>query len=506
MAESRLLMTPHWTHPLVRALSAGRLTPALESHLDALLLWLANPGNPRATDVDQALSHANVSRRQASARAYTLLDQLLFADPERPSPRTLGLPPDADPILVKRRYRRLIQVYHPDRHPTRITWATYRTERINLAFAAHRRGVNGWSSRPASTAGAGPTGESAAPGWIWPSTWVWLSQSLEMTRSFRGWLLAGMVLIGLLSVSAFFAVETPSPSAPSIIGLRVENLLPPAPPLANQMDATQLTAATDRVTVADQPTPDDATEAEPTPPVEQAISSIHPAETPALTVATPAPETPRPVETPRPAPQEIAPTAPPEPAVATRPTAIDQPSAPARETTAPAPETARIAPEPRLAIPPVPPPSPPTPPARPSPPTLASAAAVSAPITPSNAPEAVDCGTVPELLLRFQRAYDAGELNALMALYSPESRENDLVNWLSIRHTYADWFRKTSARRITFDQLNVKPTANQTRCAAIGVFQVSYLDAQRHLATQAGVIELLFERRGADLYILRVRY
>ena len=93
-----------------------------------------------------------------------------------------------------------------------------------------------------------------------------------------------------------------------------------------------------------------------------------------------------------------------------------------------------------------------------------------------------------------------------MALYSPLARENALASWFAIRQTYADWFARTARRRIDFGQLQVKPTANGERCAASAAFRVEYLDDQSSVVTKDGVIQILFERRGQDLLILRARY
>lgn len=93
-----------------------------------------------------------------------------------------------------------------------------------------------------------------------------------------------------------------------------------------------------------------------------------------------------------------------------------------------------------------------------------------------------------------------------MALYSPAARENNFDTWSGIRQTYAVWFSQTAARRIRFEQLRVQTTANGQRCAATAFFQVVYLDVRGDLTNQNGVIEFLFEPRGTELLLLRVRY
>lgn len=116
------------------------------------------------------------------------------------------------------------------------------------------------------------------------------------------------------------------------------------------------------------------------------------------------------------------------------------------------------------------------------------------------------CASVPEQLRRFQLAYQAGALDQLMALYSPRAKENTLATWFAIRQTYAEWFGKTSARQISFDRLQIKPIPNSDRCAVSAVFKVIYRDGQTLPVTKTGVIQLLFDPKGSELLILRVRY
>jgi N-acetylglutamate synthase-like GNAT family acetyltransferase len=154
----------------------------------------------------------------------------------------------------------------------------------------------------------------------------------------------------------------------------------------------------------------------------------------------------------------------------------------------------------------IPPPTPPAPPTPPEAPTTIGAASLK-PLGGAGSVAPFACQGVTEALQRFQQAYQAGALDRFMALYSPRARENELATWFAIRQTYADWFAKTSARRITFDQLQVQPISETARCAAIAIFRVSYLDEQARLVTKAGVIEVLFEQPGSDEpRILRIRY
>lgn len=318
-----------WTHRLAQALARERLQRLPPAHLDAILLWLSHPENPQSADLTEAFSRAGLNRDTAVRRIYSLLDQQLFSGAP-PAPTTLGLAPNAAPELVKQRYRRLMQVYHPDRHATKPLWATQRTERINLAFNAQRRGTHGWV-------------RSTALSKIVALRQAQLQQLWQQIRARWRPLTLGLVLIGVGIGSGAL-------------------LLRPPPPM--------------------------------------------------------------------------------------------------------------IAPLPIVAI----------------------------------APAPVNCDGVLSLLVRFQRAYHAGELNALMLLYSPAAQENVLIDWWRIRQTYAEWFSKTSARHLHFTQVRIKPVADQIHCLAIAAYEVNYQNEQLQQITRFGLIALLFEQRGATLHILRMRY
>lgn len=162
-------MIDDWQRHLARTLISGFATATLEQQLDVLLTWLGNPDNLHVADLDAAIAASGLARDEATERAYDILDGLLFADPTGPPHLILGLPPTADAATVKQRYRRLIQAYHPDRHPALAALHNQRTEQINLAYAAFERGewdaaarAGGPSSRSASGRSAGrPSGRSA---------------------------------------------------------------------------------------------------------------------------------------------------------------------------------------------------------------------------------------------------------------------------------------------------------------------------------------------------------
>lgn len=483
-------MSLSWTHQIAKALASGRPTLALELHLDALLVWLSNPDNPRAAELARAIERQRLARDQASASAYRLLDQQLFTGDVPPSPAALGFAPGTEAKCAKQRYRRLMQVYHPDRHPDCTAWATRRTEQINRAFAAFQRGEPGMA-RTGARKGQGhrdaekPSTWRLPPAWL-PTAlrdpiapvWVWTHDRwVALTRLQQRLLNTAAIAFVLLFTIALWP-EEPRKPVPRIIHHPLGIEPTPAP--------------------VDEPVP------EPEPP-------------PLIASAEPTPFTPEPSS-----PQEAMATA----AVGSKPDPETQPesgantAAPvapvdrstAQPVTSHAPQPLPASPEPRAVlaphtrIPPAAKPEPPKPPTPPETPLALSAAPAVPNATLASASIETRCQAATEILSRFQNAYQNGALDQLMALYSPLAKENDLATWFAIRQTYAEWFRTTASRSIGFEQIQVQPIADSQRCALMAVFQVSYLDRQSRLVTQAGIIELLLEHREADWLILRARY
>ncbi len=492
-------MHPSWMGELVQSLRRGRFNPILDQHLDALLLWLGNPRHPGAAALDQAIRQ-QLDPAQARAIAFLLLDQRLFAGENRSPAQTLGLEPGVDPEVAKQRYRRLIKVYHPDRHPDRTDWATRRTEQLNRAFAAIQRGDD--RARPGrpptqrtaehQTQQQGSPGSAARIG-DWPMLfWAWAQSRLQARPLFDRRLLVILTLVGLFALAGlFWPKERPKP----------------APRILHQ----PLSAETPRIIGLNQP--------EPSPPQEQ----------PAQASAQTAPERPNPpppgsgvkAQADQPEPirrkqgsPETRPAPSPPPAVADQPAV--SPQLPIAEGLG---EPVLSPPSPDWHLPPpwdrpplmdtprrfpalIPVPEPPSPPLIPLPP----AAEVDLASPPSSLTDPGGCLAALELLERFKNAYQDGALDQLMTLYSPLARENDLTSWFAIRQAYETWFKLTLLRRIDFSQIEIQPLPKERLCALRARYQVGYLDQQARLATQTGDLNLVLESKGSDWLILEARY
>jgi hypothetical protein len=119
---------------LVGALRAGEPCAVFTAHLDAVLAWLARPDASSLEPLNAALSASGLPRERAGESAYQLLDAVVLAHDGVWPGHVLGLPEDASPERLRRRYRLMLSVYHPDRHPNRPAFATLRAERINRAY------------------------------------------------------------------------------------------------------------------------------------------------------------------------------------------------------------------------------------------------------------------------------------------------------------------------------------------------------------------------------------
>ncbi|MFD2111848.1 DnaJ domain-containing protein [Thiorhodococcus fuscus] len=578
-------MTAHWTRQIAKSLESGRPSRAIETHLDALLLWLANPDNPRAGDLDRAIGATRLDRGRAATRAYQLLDQALFPTDRHPSAATLGLPQDADQDLAKQRYRRLIQVYHPDRHPDKTAWATLHTEQLNRAFDAFRRAEASnkgatTSSTPSRETPPGPStpGERITHAIAWIQSWTrpqpW--RELIARPKARRWAGAILATALILALAPLFH-EKPKPQ-PKIIHHPLgevrktppkETVAPEPQPLAQaepeEQDSRPAPEETDAIPpVQPESTRTSETPTKPETPTQIALATpetpptLEPAPDARIEPSQEAPESPgetsepdassnqmkeAPAASPSPSPtetdQETAPVEPPPESTETP--KASEPASPPTEPNGIEPETTlaplvppmtsigqeppNLAPiieqppiqpgfapepaaplQPELQIPSTPAPTPPTPPQSPRLPMRLGAAPATIPGTRSATPTANVCSQVPALMQAFQHNYQSGSLDDFMALYSPLAKENDLGTWFAIRQTYRQWFATTRARRIDFDQLRVKPTADGKRCAAIATFEVIFLDSDSKLERRNGTIQILFEQSGTDLLILRVRY
>ena len=466
-----------WSRRLALALRDGGPDTVLRADLDRLLLWLGNPQHPSITDLSQACADLGMTPESAAQRAYTLLDELLFGEALAPH-RIFALPASADAAQIKRRYRRLIQAYHPDRHPQRAAELTHYTERIVTAY----RNLNRPVSTPLSTATPTrqpryhyATHEPLSP----PPLSAMLRRTLGRSNSLTSWIFS-IVLVSCGSVLAalyYSDYETPwSPeeavaldSLPAPIPLPAlaeptpEPIIPEPAPLPVIVQAEPIT---EPVIPEPEPLPV-IVQAEPIP--ESVVPEPHTA------VAEPEPH--------HRVASALESTLPPQPdffATMQLMTLVQPPPPPSRD-------------RPREENVPLPskPPSPPTTAPEPE---------------PEPRPEPLNCDAAHNLLEEFARHYEHGNLNGLMSLYQMNAQENAVHGHRAIRQLYQAWFNQTHNRQFRFNRVHITLTQNHF-CLVNAEFNVRYWDlAQQNYIQHSDAIRIKLKNENNTLSIKRINY
>ena len=120
------------THEIVDTGSAG---PGTIENLDNLLIWLNGKSGPTFDLITDAFAARSIPAEDAKILVLSALDNYLFPGEKMEPLQNLGLQPESSYDDIKKRYSRLIQVYHPDKQILRGEWVTARAEAINAAYA-----------------------------------------------------------------------------------------------------------------------------------------------------------------------------------------------------------------------------------------------------------------------------------------------------------------------------------------------------------------------------------
>lgn len=113
--------------------------PVVETEeLDAVLHWLVGRHTEAAKSVQIAFDELGVSAKAARRGTLRYLDTALFRD--KPDYYALlGLSANCDDTEIRNRHKKLLQIFHPDRHTEDRDWFTERAERLNEAYAYLRK-------------------------------------------------------------------------------------------------------------------------------------------------------------------------------------------------------------------------------------------------------------------------------------------------------------------------------------------------------------------------------
>lgn len=437
---------------------------------------------PLPPDLDEILAVANDDlAATAIARARTGLPgsvlreaALRYVREELHAPgatlyRRLGVAPDAPIERIREHYRELIAVFHPDRlgtdaSPSDIAIATAVNEAWNtLKHPASRARYDRQCATPASATepivpprAAPPWHPAAAPvPGARPPRW----KRVREPGRLRTWLRSQSprtlkaLSFALLLAAAGLAVLLSAPER--------------APSLAIRIPDTAEAMAPSRAPLARSSTP------------EVMRAQATPRETPVREAAATPPAVP-------------VPAVRPDAGRASGPTGVRPPDAAVPSPEPPQPVAAagvavasveRAPPEAsmKIAPPPSPPLAPTVDPVRSSPPTPAE---------------------VDTLVVRFARAYEAGDFNALRELVDPDAaQDNRMALTLA---SFARVFRESSTRRIDLTVQERDADAERARIELAARTTLAGPDAQTHAG--GGILTFVVRRRGGAPVIVDIRY
>ena len=191
---------------VVREGSVGSLT---QENLDRVLAWLSGKEGPTADLISEEFASRSIADDAAKKHVLSAIDSFLFEQQDDDQIISLGLPPDSDSATIKSRYRRLMQVYHPDRALIHGEWLVKRAGMINDAYAVLSRengaGVSqvqyaDAASRSSTKVKRPPPSQPARP--RKPSLRAALGDPRKIKRGVITFLLvASVALLGLLYLS-----------------------------------------------------------------------------------------------------------------------------------------------------------------------------------------------------------------------------------------------------------------------------------------------------------------
>lgn len=144
--------TPNWISRLCEDVQNGQFSTNLtEERFNDVLKWLLGRefiiGEQISRAMDKAYNHEDKARKNT----FLALDDYLFVYTDDSPYAQLGLRSNANLATVKTRYRRLIQLYHPDRELAAANGLSNRAEKINRAYDRIKAG-DYRAPQPASTA------------------------------------------------------------------------------------------------------------------------------------------------------------------------------------------------------------------------------------------------------------------------------------------------------------------------------------------------------------------
>ena len=465
-------------------MKAGRLefnAIQREELVEAILNWLSRQSDPetaRSGVVEEALKTEQVPPDNHMEVVREALDDLLFSHTRRPH-AMLGLRSEASLTAAKRRYRRLIRFYHPDRDIHRAD--------LPEKFAALReamQAIEGGATRAREVPDGRVDEEPVDEYPFNPRHTSILGEIRHRLGSADRWhriVVTGLFLLITLCVVVLYAgykADKKEAKANDRLASRIPMEARPEPfhGSIERPRPTESAMATSAIPHS-APTKPAAEEADPTAPEAESREAPQPVTTISADAEAGLAST------------EI------NPEVLASLTASATGSRPTKSGSASDPLTSDPLPSGPLTSDPLT--SGPDQPGTVAPP----ASARNEPSPKTGGPE---CTSVRQVLDQFSTSYGASDIAGLMNLYHERATENELADPESIQQAYAEFFATTSNRRLRFNVLDTRPEGDA--CIVETQYQIRYLDQSSRPLVVSGTLLASLEPKGDGLLIRRMEY
>lgn len=124
-----------WQEAFMRGLEESSSEPQLYPHLDELLDWFSSSKSSEEPDTVMSSLLEMYGEQELRARFERFIERLIFHGNEVVRDVFSN---NLSSKQAKRRYRKLMQVFHPDRGFNRQAWLTSRSEKINRAYQEYK--------------------------------------------------------------------------------------------------------------------------------------------------------------------------------------------------------------------------------------------------------------------------------------------------------------------------------------------------------------------------------
>ncbi|MEE9448169.1 MAG: J domain-containing protein [Arenicellales bacterium] len=151
-------ISPKWILALSTDVQQGHFSNGLtEARFNDVLKWLLERDFIIGQQLSAVFNNVYETETKARENVFLALDDYLFVFSNESPYAVLGLRENVSQDVAKIRYRRLIQLYHPDRSLAQALGLAHRAEKLNLAFDRIKSGNISGSSVSQAYAGGSTT-------------------------------------------------------------------------------------------------------------------------------------------------------------------------------------------------------------------------------------------------------------------------------------------------------------------------------------------------------------